>query len=194
MRLSQVIMCCCLLAPTSPAGAQATIQASDTTHLLPAVYQNWRDQEVHWIITPQELAQFNNLSTNNDRDQFIVQFWLLRDPTPDTEENEYKEEIYRRVAFSNAHFAAGTLGSLTDRGRIYIRYGPPDEITVVHVGRVGEAPTQTWHYEAFPKPGEMAASWEGKQQRPKGRRVDLTFVDNCKCGNYELRTPEPRLP
>ena len=67
---------------------------------------------------------FKRLKTDEEREQFIEQFWLRRDPTPDTDENEFKEEHYRRIAYANEHYASGIPGWKTDRGRIYIMYGP----------------------------------------------------------------------
>src|SRR5262245_29722614 len=91
-------------------------------------YRTWIDQDVAYIITDDERKAFSRLSNNEERDQFIEQFWLRRDPTPDTVENEYKEEHYRRIAYANEHFASGVAGWRTDRGMIYIKHGPPDEI------------------------------------------------------------------
>ena len=95
---------------------------------LGSTYKKWLNEDVRWIITPEEMSAFKQLSNDEERDQFIEQFWLRRDPTPDTVENEYKEEHYRRIAYANEHFAAGKAGWRTDRGRIYIVFGPPDEI------------------------------------------------------------------
>ena len=95
---------------------------------LGSTYKKWLNEDVRWIITPEELSAFKQLSNDEERDQFIEQFWLRRDPTPDTVENEYKEEHYRRIAYANEHFPAGKAGWMTDRGRIYIVFGPPDEI------------------------------------------------------------------
>lgn len=80
------------------------------------------------IITDEEKAAFERLNTDQERQHFVEQFWSRRDPTPGTAENEFKEEHYRRLAFANQHFASSQPGWKTDRGRIYIRYGPPDEI------------------------------------------------------------------
>jgi GWxTD domain-containing protein len=80
------------------------------------------------------------LSNDEERDNFIEQFWQRRDPTPDTEENEYKEEHYRRIAYANEHFAAGIPGWKTDRGRIYIVYGPADEHRFASLRRHLRAP------------------------------------------------------
>ena len=95
---------------------------------LGKVYKKWLDEDVRWIITDEEKQTFKQLSNDEERDQFIESFWLRRDPTPDTVENEYKEEHYARIAYANEHFAAGIPGWRTDRGRIYIVYGKPDEI------------------------------------------------------------------
>ncbi len=93
-----------------------------------STYKKWLNEDVRWIITPEELTAFKALSNDEERDAFIEQFWQRRDPTPDTEENEFKEEHYRRIAYANEHFSAGRAGWRTDRGRIYIVFGPPDEI------------------------------------------------------------------
>ena len=74
---------------------------------LGSTYKKWLNQDVRWIITPEEQSAFKQLSNDEERDQFIEQFWLRRDPTPDTPENEYKEEHYRRIAYANEHFPAG---------------------------------------------------------------------------------------
>jgi GWxTD domain-containing protein len=83
-------------------------------------YKKWLDEDVAWIITDEERQAFRQLSNDEERDQFIEAFWQRRDPTPDTEENEYKEEHYQRIAYANEHFAAGIPGWKSDRGRIYI--------------------------------------------------------------------------
>src|SRR3569832_2772464 len=87
---------------------------------LETPYRKWLNEDVFYIITDEERAAFKRLQTDEEREQFIEQFWLRRDPTPDTVENEFKEEHYRRLAYANERFAAGKPGSKTDRGRIYI--------------------------------------------------------------------------
>src|SRR5579872_6888591 len=89
-------------------------------------YKKWVNEDVRWIITDEELSAWKKLTTNTERDNFIEGFWQRRDPTPDTGENEYKDEHYRRIAWANEHFAAGVPGWRTDRGRMYIMYGKPD--------------------------------------------------------------------
>ena len=185
MRASSAALLCCMLALTSiPAGAQTNGGPRAASPSQPAVYQQWLDEDVRWIVTPEERAQFVSLASNEDRDAFIGTFWASRDPTPDTEENELKEEHYRRIEYSNIHFAARTTGSLTDRGRVYIVYGPPDAITAGS----GGMPKEIWHYEAF---NTGITSWEGRLLR-KLNRVDLIFFDDCKCNDYRLHTAEPK--
>ena len=70
-------------------------------------YKKWLDEDVRWIITGDEESAFKKLATDAERDQFIEAFWQRRDPTPDTEENEYKDEHYRRLAYATERFAAG---------------------------------------------------------------------------------------
>ena len=107
---------------------------------LSRVYKKWLNEDVVWIITDQERAAFKQLSNDEERDNFIEAFWQRRDPTPDTEENEYKEEHYRRIAYANEHYAAGIPGWKSDRGRIYIMYGPADEVSGSPGGGTYERP------------------------------------------------------
>src|ERR1035437_726472 len=102
---------------------------------LATPYKKWLEEEVPYIISNEERAAFLQLQTNEEREQFIEAFWQRRDPTPDTVENEFKEEHYRRIAYSNEHFASGIPGWKTDRGRMYIMWGPPDEIESQTAGR-----------------------------------------------------------
>ncbi len=108
--------------------AQKKANAKAFQKEISKTYKKWLDEDVRWIITDEERSAFKQLSNDDERDQFIEQFWLRRDPTPDTVENEYKEEHYRRIAYANEHFAAGIQGWKTDRGRIYIMYGPADSM------------------------------------------------------------------
>src|SRR5947209_7422833 len=123
---------------------------------LSKTYRKWLDEDVRWIITDEERSAFKQLSNDEERDQFIEAFWQRRDPTPDTVENEFKEEHYRRIAYANEHFAAGIPGWKTDRGRIYIMYGPADEIESHPSGGTYERPmeegggsTSTYPFEAW---------------------------------------------
>ena len=96
---------------------------------LEGPYRKWLNEDVAYIITDEERAAFKRLATDDEREEFVEQFWLRRDPSPDTTENEFKEEHYRRIAYANDRFSSGIPGWKTDRGRMYIMYGPPDEIT-----------------------------------------------------------------
>jgi len=145
----------------------AALAQTPVRPLTEGVYQKWVDEDVAYIISPQERAEYLQLTSDRDRDNFIVQFWLRRDPTPGTPENEFKEEHYRRLAYSNSHFADSRAGWKTDRARIYIVNGPPDEIQPIRrapgdeLGHAG----QIWRYR------------DGKQFR---------FTDECDCGEYKL--------
>jgi len=137
-------------------------------HWIPErAYQHWLDQDVVYIITPEERAAYEHLTSDEERDHFIEQFWLRRDPTPGTPENEFKEEHYRRIAYSNIHFADPRPGWKTDRGRIYIVEGPADEI--VQVPQTMDATQQ--HHQMI---------WKYKS----GKK--FLFVDECDCGQYQL--------
>src|SRR5687768_16682659 len=92
------------------------------------VYKKWINNDVAYIITKEEKRAFNSLKTDEERENFIEQFWRRRDPNPDTEENEYREEYYERIAYANENFSSGIPGWKTDRGKIYIAWGKPDGV------------------------------------------------------------------
>jgi GWxTD domain-containing protein len=146
-------------------------------------YRNWAKQEVPWIISDEEREAFARLSNDDEREKFIELFWEHRDPTPETVENEYKDEYYRRVLYANEHFSAGTPGSLTDRGHIYIAWGPPDEIESHASGGIynresneGGGTTTTYPFER----------WRYRHMDDIGENVVLEFVDACMCNQYRL--------
>lgn len=149
------------------------------------VYKHWLDEDVKWIITPEELDTFKRLSNNEERDNFIEQFWLRRDPTPDTVENEYKEEHYRRIAYANEHFASGVAGWRTDRGQIYIKFGPPTSIDSHPSGgsynrpiEEGGGTTTTYPFETW--------RYRYLEGADLGNEVEIEFVDKCMCGEYRM--------
>src|ERR1041384_1955717 len=107
-------------------------------------YRKWMNEDVTYIITDEERGVFKRLQTDEERESFIESFWLRRDPTPDSVENEFKEEHYRRIAYANEHYASGIPGWKTDRGRIYITFGPPDEIESYPSGQTGKFPFERW--------------------------------------------------
>jgi GWxTD domain-containing protein len=150
---------------------------------LSQTYKKWLTQDVVYIITPEERAAFKQLSNDEERDQFIEQFWARRNPDPDSQYNEYKEEHYRRIAYANEHFSAGIPGWKTDRGRIYIIWGAPDQITTHPTGGTYDRPleegggtTTTYPYE----------DWRYRYLPGIGENVELEFVDQCSCGEYFL--------
>jgi GWxTD domain-containing protein len=150
---------------------------------LSKTYKKWLNEDVVWIITDEERAAFKQLSNDEERDNFIEQFWLRRDPTPDTEENEYKEEHYRRIAYANEHFAAGIPGWKSDRGRIYIMYGPADEIDSHPSGGTYERPMEEGGGETSTFPFE---DWRYRYLEGIGQEVIIEFVDTCMCGDFHM--------
>ncbi|HVR23559.1 MAG TPA: GWxTD domain-containing protein, partial [Candidatus Polarisedimenticolia bacterium] len=128
-------------------------------------------------------AAFKQLSNDEERDNFIEAFWQRRDPTPDTEENEYKEEHYRRIAYANEHFAAGIPGWKSDRGRMYIMYGPADEVDSHPSGGSYERPMEEGGGETSTFPFE---DWRYRYLEGIGQEVIIEFVDSCMCGDYHM--------
>jgi GWxTD domain-containing protein len=146
-------------------------------------YKKWLNEDVAYIITDEERAAFKQLSNDEERDNFIEAFWQRRDPTPDTVENEFKEEHYRRIAYANEHYAAGIPGWKTDRGRIYIVYGPPDEIESHPSGGTYERPIEEGGGSTSTYPFE---DWRYRYLEGIGQEVIIEFVDDCMCGSYEM--------
>jgi GWxTD domain-containing protein len=146
-------------------------------------YKKWLDEDVRWIITDEERSAFRQLSNDEERDQFIEAFWQRRDPTPDTIENEFKEEHYRRIAYANEHFAAGIPGWKTDRGRMYIMYGPADEIESHPSGGSYERPMEEGGGSTSTYPFE---DWRYRYIEGIGQEVIIEFVDTCMCGDYHM--------
>jgi len=150
---------------------------------LSKTYRKWLDEDVRWIITDEEKSAFMQLSNDEERDQFIEAFWQRRDPTPDTEENEFKEEHYRRIAYANEHYAAGIPGWKSDRGRIYIVFGPADEIESHPSGGSYERPMEEGGGETSTFPFEQ---WRYRYIEGIGQEVIIEFVDTCMCGDYHM--------
>jgi GWxTD domain-containing protein len=150
---------------------------------LSKTYKKWLDEDVRWIITDEEQKAFKLLSNDEERDQFIEAFWQRRDPTPDTIENEFKEEHYRRMAYANEHFAAGIPGWKSDRGRIYIMYGPADEIESHPSGGSYQRPMEEGGGETSTFPFE---DWRYRYLEGIGQEVIIEFVDTCMCGDYHM--------
>jgi len=150
---------------------------------LSKTYKKWLDEDVRWIITDEEQKAFKLLSNDEERDQFIEAFWQRRDPTPDTIENEFKEEHYRRMAYANEHYAAGIPGWKSDRGRIYIMYGPADEIESHPSGGSYQRPMEEGGGETSTYPFE---DWRYRYLEGVGQEVIIEFVDTCMCGDYHM--------
>jgi len=150
---------------------------------LSKTYKKWMDEDVRWIITDEERAAFKQLSNDEERDQFIEAFWQRRDPTPDTVENEFKEEHYRRMAYANEHFPAGIPGWKTDRGQMYIKFGPADEIESHPSGGSYQRPIEEGGGETSTFPFEQ---WRYRYLEGIGQEVIIEFVDTCMCGDYHM--------
>ena len=158
-------------------------QQKEVREELKGPYKKWVNEDVHWIITDQELKAFKSLSNDEERDNFIEQFWLRRNPNPDSPENEFREEHYRRIAYANEHFAAGKPGWKTDRGHIYISFGKPDSIDSHPSGGAYERPMEEGGGETSTFPFEV---WHYRYLEGVGDNIDLEFVDTCMCGDYHF--------
>jgi len=150
---------------------------------LSDTYKTWLNQDVVYIISDEEKKAFRNLSNDEERDAFIEQFWLRRNPDPDSSDNEFREEHYRRIAYANEHFAAGKPGWKTDRGHIYISFGKPDSIESHPSGGTYERPIDEGGGETATFPFE---TWHYRYLEGIGDNIDLEFVDTCQCGDYHF--------
>jgi len=152
---------------------------------LDTPYRKWLEEDVPYIITPEEKKAFLQLSTNEEREQFIEAFWQRRNPDPESPDNSFKDEHYRRIAYANEHFSSGIPGWKTDRGRIYIIWGPPDEI---------DSHPSGGSYERTPEEGGGNTStypfedWRYRYLEGIGNDVNLEFVDPTMSGEYHLTT------
>jgi len=162
---------------------QKKAAAKALRHELGKTYKKWLSEDVIWIITDEERSAFMQLSNDEERDNFIEAFWQRRDPTPDTIENEFKEEHYRRFAYANEHFPAGIPGWKTDRGRIYIVFGPADEIESHPSGGSYQRPMEEGGGQTSTFPFE---TWRYRYIEDIGQEVIIEFVDSCMCGDYHM--------
>src|SRR5437868_5273402 len=153
-------------------------------HEVSDTYKKWLENDVALIITDEERNAFKQLSNDEERDNFIEQFWLRRDPTPDTVENEFREEHYARIAYANEHFAAGIPGWKTDRGRIYIMYGKADQIDSQPSGGTYDRPIEEGGGSTSTYPFE---SWRYRYLEGIGQEIEIEFVDTCMCGEYHMK-------
>jgi GWxTD domain-containing protein len=157
---------------------------------LKKAYRDWLDKDVAYIITDEERKAFKKLETDEERERFIEEFWRRRDPDPDTDENEYREEYYERIAYANEHYASGIPGWKTDRGRIYITWGKPDEVESHPSGgsydreaSEGGGSTTTYPFE----------KWFYRYLPGVGSGVEIEFVDPTGSGEYRIaRNPNEK--
>jgi GWxTD domain-containing protein len=157
---------------------------------LKKAYKDWLDKDVAYIITDEERKAFKKLETDDERERFIEEFWRRRDPDPDTDENEYREEYYERIAYANEHYASGIPGWKTDRGRIYITWGKPDEVETHPSGGSyqresyeGGGSTTTYPFER----------WFYRYLPGVGSGVEIEFVDPTGSGEYRIaRNPDEK--
>lgn len=160
--------------PAEPGGASQ----------LEAPHRDWLQEDVKYLIAPEECRAFFRLATDEERDRFIESFWARRDPTPDTRRNEFKDEHYRRIAYSNDLFRSSRPGWRTDRGRSYILLGPPYEIESHPSGGEYRPPGQDGGFTS-------AHPFEVWRYRGTGGAVGdtmLEFIDSAEDGEYPLRT------
>jgi GWxTD domain-containing protein len=150
---------------------------------LETPFRKWLNEDVTYIITDEERAAFKRLATDDEREQFIEQFWLRRDPSPDSQENEYKEEHYRRIAYANERFASGIPGWKTDRGRIYITFGPADEVESHPSGGTYERPIEEGGGTTSTFPFEK---WRYRWIEGVGQDIIIEFVDTTMTGEYRM--------
>ena len=146
-------------------------------------YKEWLNEDVVYIISPDERTAFLRLDTNEEREQFIEQFWLRRSSNPDLPDNDFKEEHYRRIAYANEHYASGIPGWKTDRGRIYIIWGPADEIDSHPTGGTYDRPFDEGGGSTTTYPWEL---WRYRYLEGLGNNIELEFVDPSSSGEYHL--------
>ncbi|WP_263355873.1 GWxTD domain-containing protein [Acidicapsa ligni] len=164
--------------PQAKQSTDAPLVTQSTNSLMGRAYRQWVEEDVRWIITPEEKKSFDSLGSDAERDKFIERFWQQRNPTGDATKNAYREEHYRRIAYANMHFRfADEAGWRSDRGRIYIVYGRPHSVDSHPSGGVfvdgvkSKNPFEVWNYSHIDGMGED---------------VPFLFVDDCDCGRYGL--------
>ena len=165
------------------AAKQRSKRDKDLFNELDSQYKKWLNEDVVYIISPEERSSFLHLSTNEEREQFIEAFWQRRNPDPDSAENTFKEEHYRRIAYANEHFSSGIPGWKTDRGRIYIMWGPADEVQSHPSGGSYDRPASEGGGETSTYPFE---DWRYRYLEGIGENVEIEFVDPTMSGEYKL--------
>jgi GWxTD domain-containing protein len=194
-RIVGVILLLMMVAGTMPAALAQDKKQKDPNERkkkeeLKSVYKKWMDEDVNYIITDEERKAFKALKTDEERDQFIEQFWLRRDPDPDTPENEYKDQYFERIQYANEHYASGVQGWKTDRGRIYITFGKPDEIESHPAGGSYDRPSYEGGGNTTTYPFE---TWWYRYIEGIGSDIEIEFVDPSGSGEYRIaRSPNEK--
>lgn len=147
------------------------------------IYSDWMGKDVKYIITKEEERAYKALKTNEERENFIENFWRRRDPNPDTEENEYKEQYYERIAYANENFTSGKPGWMTDRGRIYIAWGKPDGVESHPMGGAYDRPSYEGGGSTTTYPFEV---WFYRYLEGVGSGIEIEFVDPTGTGEYRI--------
>lgn len=134
--------------------------------------RQWFKDRAPWVATDREKEYFAKLSSFEDRKEFIRNFWLRRDPDPDTDENEFLTEYCKRLAYSS-RFDSGLPGHKTDRGRIYVIWGPPNKKTE---GRskfegLSNVRFETWQYDFIESLGDD---------------ISISFIDPTESNEYRM--------
>jgi GWxTD domain-containing protein len=158
-------------------------KARKTLKELDSQYRQWLNEDVVYIISPQEREAFLQLDTNEEREQAIEQFWLRRSTNPDLPDNDFKEEHYRRIAYANEHYASGIPGWKTDRGRMYIMWGPADEVDSHPMGGTYDRPMEEGGGSTTTYPWE---TWRWRYLEGIGENIILEFVDPSGSGEYHM--------
>ncbi|HTY62390.1 MAG TPA: GWxTD domain-containing protein [Acidobacteriota bacterium] len=146
-------------------------------------YKKWMQEDVVYIITDDEKATFKALQNDEERENFIEQFWARRNPDPKSGDNTFKEEHYRRIAYANEHFTSGISGWRTDRGRIYIMFGKPDELESHPTGGAYERPYSEGGGQTSTYPFEK---WWYRHIEGVGDDIEIEFVDKSMSGEYKM--------
>ncbi|MFH1965962.1 MAG: GWxTD domain-containing protein [Acidobacteriota bacterium] len=146
-------------------------------------YGKWLNEDIKYIISDEERSVFNSLTTPEEKEQFIEQFWFRRDPDPRSAENEFKIEHYRRIAYSNEKFTSGDPGWMTDRGKVYITWGPPANIMTRPTGGFYVRPIEEGGGTTTVYPYEK---WTYHFIEGLGPNVEMEFVDPTESGEYKL--------
>lgn len=166
---------------------QPTVDPSDKVRNvkpeLKDAYKKWINNDVAYIITDDEKKAFKALATDDERENFIENFWRRRDPDPDTEENEFRDEYFERIAYANEHFTSGIPGWKTDRGRIYITWGKPDSVESHPSGGSYDRPSYEGGGSTTTYPFEM---WFYRHIDNIGEGIEIEFVDPTGSGEYRM--------